>query len=156
MTSLNVSRSSGDLWPGLNEPKGYSSLLILAVDDGMEDPRWLSRQGRRYHGGAPGPQRRHAGVGWYRCSGPLNMMRCSPTASRRCGELVLLPSVDGGRWCRLTTVAHLAPLLGSTCSGSKGSLGSKIGERWRRLLPELVASFNCGENRQKMARDEGG
>jgi hypothetical protein len=35
-TSLNVSHSSGDLWPGLNEPKGYPALLILAVDVGMD------------------------------------------------------------------------------------------------------------------------
>jgi hypothetical protein len=37
-TSLNVSRSSGDLRPGLNEPKGYPALLILAVDTGMDGP----------------------------------------------------------------------------------------------------------------------
>jgi hypothetical protein len=42
-TSLNVSHSSSDLRPGLNEPKGYSALLILAVDAGMDDPRRLSR-----------------------------------------------------------------------------------------------------------------
>jgi hypothetical protein len=46
-TSLNVSHSSGNLWPGLNESKGYLSLLILAVDAGMDDPRRLGRQGRR-------------------------------------------------------------------------------------------------------------
>jgi hypothetical protein len=34
-----VSHSSGDLRPGLNEPKGYSALLILVVDAGMDDPR---------------------------------------------------------------------------------------------------------------------
>jgi hypothetical protein len=38
-TSLNVSRSSSDLWLGLNEPKGYSALLILVVDAGMDDQR---------------------------------------------------------------------------------------------------------------------
>jgi hypothetical protein len=38
-TSLNVSHSSGDLRPALNEPKGYSALLTLAVDVGMDDPR---------------------------------------------------------------------------------------------------------------------
>jgi hypothetical protein len=38
-TSLNVSHSSGDLRPGLNELKGYSALLILVVDAGMDDPR---------------------------------------------------------------------------------------------------------------------
>jgi hypothetical protein len=35
--------SSGDLWRGLNEPKGYSALLILVVDAGMDDPRRLGR-----------------------------------------------------------------------------------------------------------------
>jgi hypothetical protein len=45
---------------------------------------------------------------------------------------------------------HLAPLLGSMCDGSKGSLGSKIGKLRRRLLPKLVASFNCGENRWRI------
>jgi hypothetical protein len=54
------------------------------------------------------------------------------------------------------TVVHHAPLLGSTCGGSKGSLGSKIGEQWRRLLPELMASFNCGENQRKTACDDRG
>jgi hypothetical protein len=29
--SLNEDRPSGDLWPGLNESKGYPALLILAV-----------------------------------------------------------------------------------------------------------------------------
>jgi hypothetical protein len=53
-------------------------------------------------------------------------------------------------------VARLAPLLGSTCGGSKGSLGPKISEGRRRLLPELMASFNCGENRWKTACDDGG
>jgi hypothetical protein len=33
-TSLNVSHSSSDLRPGLNEPNRYPSLLILAVDTG--------------------------------------------------------------------------------------------------------------------------
>jgi hypothetical protein len=53
-------------------------------------------------------------------------------------------------------VAHLAPLLESMCGGSKGFLGSKIGEWWRRLLPELMASFNSGKNRQKTVCDAGG
>jgi hypothetical protein len=35
--SLNMSRSSGDMRLGLNEPKGYSALLILVVDAGMDD-----------------------------------------------------------------------------------------------------------------------
>jgi hypothetical protein len=126
VTSLNVRCSSGDLRPGLNESKGYSALLILVVDTGMDDPqRWLT------------------GVGRYHRSSPLNTMRCSPTASGRRGELVLHTLGWRGR---LAMEVHLAPLLGSTCVGSKGSLGSKIGERWRRLLLELVASFNCGEN----------
>jgi hypothetical protein len=89
MTSLNVSCSSSDLRPGLNESKGYSALLILAVDAGMDDPWQLGRQGRCDRGGAPGPQRWLTGVGRYRCSSPLNMMRCSPTASGQRGELVL-------------------------------------------------------------------
>jgi hypothetical protein len=38
-TSLNVRHSSGDLQPGLNEPKGYSALVILVVDAGTDDPR---------------------------------------------------------------------------------------------------------------------
>jgi hypothetical protein len=46
-TSLNVSRLSDALRLGLNELKGYSALLILVVDVGMDDPRQLSRQGRR-------------------------------------------------------------------------------------------------------------
>jgi hypothetical protein len=45
--SLNVNHSSSDLRLGLNEPKGYSTLLILAVDAGMNDPWRLHRQGRR-------------------------------------------------------------------------------------------------------------
>jgi hypothetical protein len=40
-TSLNVSCSSGDLRPGLNEPKGYSALVILVVDARMDNPRRL-------------------------------------------------------------------------------------------------------------------
>jgi hypothetical protein len=50
-TSLNVSRSSGDLQPGLNEPKGYPALLILATDTEMDDPQRLGWQGRRERGG---------------------------------------------------------------------------------------------------------
>jgi hypothetical protein len=38
-TSLYVSRSSRDLGPGLNEPKGYLTFLILAIDVEMDDPR---------------------------------------------------------------------------------------------------------------------
>jgi hypothetical protein len=37
-----VSRSSGDLRLGLNEPKGYLALLILAVDAGMDGPQRLA------------------------------------------------------------------------------------------------------------------
>jgi hypothetical protein len=88
--SLNVSRSSSDLWLGLNEPKGYSALLILAVDVGMDDPRWLSQQGRRDRDGEPDLRWQLIGVGRYRRSGLLNMIRCSPMASRRRGELILL------------------------------------------------------------------
>jgi hypothetical protein len=40
-TSLNDDRSSGDLRVGLNEPKGYPTLLILAVDAGTDSPRRL-------------------------------------------------------------------------------------------------------------------
>jgi hypothetical protein len=107
-TSLNVSHSSGDLWSGLNEPKGYSVLLILVVDTRMDDPRWLSRQGRHDHSGASGLRRRLARVGRYRRSGPLNTMKCSPMASRRRRELVLLTlgwrraivaASDGGAPC---------------------------------------------------------
>jgi hypothetical protein len=114
-TSLNMSRSSGDLRPGLNEPKGYSTLLILVIDAGMDDPRRLGWQGRCDRSGAPSSRWQLTGVGCYQCSGPLNTIRCSPTAS-------------GRRW-RLAMAAHLAPVLGSSCDGSKGSLGSKIGER---------------------------
>jgi hypothetical protein len=42
-TSLNMSHSSSDLRLGLNEPKGYPTLLILFVDAGMDDThgfRW--------------------------------------------------------------------------------------------------------------------
>jgi hypothetical protein len=67
-TSLNMSHSSGNLRPGLNEPKGYPALL----------------------NGAPGPRRQLAGVGRYQRSGPLNTMRSAPTASGPHGELVLL------------------------------------------------------------------
>jgi hypothetical protein len=100
-TSSNVSRSSGDLRPGLNEPKGYSALLILVVDAGMDDPWWLSRQGWRDCGGAPSPRWWLTRVGHYRRYGPLNMMRCSPTASGRHGDLVLLTL----GWQRATVVA---------------------------------------------------
>jgi hypothetical protein len=89
-TSLNVSHSSGDMRPGLNEPRGYSALLILAVDVGMDDPWRLSRQGRRDHGGVPDPRWQLTRVGRYRCSSPLNTIRCSPTTSRRRRELNLL------------------------------------------------------------------
>jgi hypothetical protein len=46
-TSVNVSHSSGDMWLGLNELKGYLALLILVIDGGMDDPWRLGRQGRR-------------------------------------------------------------------------------------------------------------
>jgi hypothetical protein len=46
-------------------------------------------------------------------------------ASGDAGNSSWSPWVDGGR---LVIAAHLAPLLGSMCGGSKGSLGSKIGE----------------------------
>jgi hypothetical protein len=89
-TSLNVSRSSDDLRPGLNEPKGYLALQILAIDDGMDDPRLLGWLGRHDRGGVPSPRWQITRVGRYWCSGPLNMVRCLATTSRRRGELVLL------------------------------------------------------------------
>jgi hypothetical protein len=89
-TSLNVSRSSDDLRPGLNELKGYPALLILAVDVGMDGLRWLDRQGWRDRGSTPGPRWCLSGVGRYQRSGPLNTTRSSPTASWRRGELALL------------------------------------------------------------------
>jgi hypothetical protein len=89
-TSLNMSRSSGDLRPGLNEPKGYLALLILVVYAGMDGPRWLGRQGRCDCGSAPGLRRWLTGVGRYPHSGPLNTMRSLPMTSGRCGELSLL------------------------------------------------------------------
>jgi hypothetical protein len=52
VTSLIVSHSSGDLWLGLNEPKGYLALLILAVHAGMDD-LWLVGVGRYQWSGAP-------------------------------------------------------------------------------------------------------
>jgi hypothetical protein len=101
VTSLNMSHSSDDLWPGLNEPKGYPALLTLAVDAGMDSPRWLDRQGRRDRGGAPGLWRQLAEVGHYRRSGPLNTMRSSPTTSGQRGELALLTL----GWRRMAVVA---------------------------------------------------
>jgi hypothetical protein len=56
------------------------------------------------------------------------------------------PWGDGERRWWLVMVAHLTPLLGWTCSVTKGSSGSKIDGRWRWVLPELMATFNCGEN----------
>jgi hypothetical protein len=78
--SFNMSRSSSDLRPGLNDLKGYPALLILAIDAGMDDPRQLGRQGRHDCGDAPGTQRRLVRVGSYQCSSPQNTMRSSPTA----------------------------------------------------------------------------
>jgi hypothetical protein len=111
-TSLNVSRSSGDLRLGLNESKGYSYLLILVIDAGMDDPWWLDRQGWRDYGGAPGPWWQLTGVGRYQRSGPLNTIRCSPTASGRHKELVLLTL--GWRWAMMA-----ASDCGTPCSSPR-------------------------------------
>jgi hypothetical protein len=63
-TSVNVSHSSGNLCLGLNEPKGYPALLILAVDAGMDGPQRLGWQARCDCGGALGPQRQLTRVGF--------------------------------------------------------------------------------------------
>jgi hypothetical protein len=88
MTSLNLSCSSGDLRPGLNELKGYPSLLILAVDAGMDGQQQLSWQGRRL-----------TGVGCYRCSGAANMMGekgKTERGSQGCSHRVANGSADDG------------------------------------------------------------
>jgi hypothetical protein len=99
MTSLNVSCSSGDLRPGLNELKGYPSLLILAVDAGMDGQQQLSWQGRRDCGSAPGPRRRLTGVGCYWRSGAANMMGekgKTERGSQGCSHRVANGSADDG------------------------------------------------------------
>jgi hypothetical protein len=59
----------------------------MAVNAGMDGSRRLSRQGWRDRGGVPGPWERLTRVSHYRCSGPPNSTRFSPTASWPRGEL---------------------------------------------------------------------
>jgi hypothetical protein len=70
--------------------KGVSDNLIMAVNTRMDGSRRLGWQGRRDHGGAPGPRWWLAGISRYRLSGPPNSTRFSPTTSWRDGELDLL------------------------------------------------------------------
>jgi hypothetical protein len=156
-----MSRSSGDLWPGLNEPKGYSALLILVVDAGMDDPRRLGRQGRCDHDGAPGQRWQLTKVGRYWRSSPLNIIRCSPTASGQRGELVLLTlrsqratvaTSDGGapcssprvnvRWLQGFSGYKLAS-VGSDCSPNlwRPSTVARIGGRLRATMVARVLAL---------------
>jgi hypothetical protein len=123
-TSLNVSHSFGDLRPGLNESKGYSTLLILAVGVGMDDPRWLGRHERHDRGGAPGPWWQLVGVGRYWLFSPLNTIRCSPTASGWRVELVLL-TLD---WRRAMVAASDG---GAPCSSLR------VNVRWLQVFSGL-------------------
>jgi hypothetical protein len=131
-TSINVSHSSGDLRQGLNEPKWYPALLILAVDAGMDDPRRLGRQRRRDRGGMPGPRLRIAGVGRYRRAGGRNTTRkkakqrgdhggahLGQQTAQRAAVVALSGSGDGG--CSMRRSSGSKKTTGSfvaTCSSS--------------------------------------
>jgi hypothetical protein len=88
--SLNESRRLADQRLRLKKRKGVSDNLIMAVNTRMDGSRRLGWQGRRDHGGAPGPRWWLAGVSHYWLSGPPNLTRFSPTTSWRDGELDLL------------------------------------------------------------------
>jgi hypothetical protein len=71
----------------MKKREGVSDNLIVAINVGMDGSWRLSRQGRRDRGSAPGPRWLLAGVSHYRCSGPPNSTRFSPTTLWRHGEL---------------------------------------------------------------------
>jgi hypothetical protein len=71
-TLLNVSHSSGDLRPGLNEPKRYPTFLILDIDAGMDGPRRLGRSGRNVWPGVVAQRSR-----------PLPVLRCTNHDGRK-------------------------------------------------------------------------
>jgi hypothetical protein len=85
--SLNESRRLADQRLRLKRREGVSDNLIVAVNAGMDGSLRFGRQGRCDHGGTPGPQWRLTRVSRYRCSGPPNSTRFSPTSSWRRGEL---------------------------------------------------------------------
>jgi hypothetical protein len=88
----------------------------MAINTEMDGSRQLDRQGRRDHGGAPGPWQRLTRVSHYWRSGPSNSTRFSPSASWRCGELnsltlgrqrMVVAACDGEA-VRLASVSTLA------------------------------------------------
>jgi hypothetical protein len=109
--------------------------------EGVSDPSNLSRWRRD---GRPAMTRPAKATRPWRCAKPAVVARRSR----------LLPALRSTKHNEVFTYGIGAMrgtrLLGSTCGGSK------IGERRRRLLPELMASFDCGRNWWKTACDTGG
>jgi hypothetical protein len=114
-TSLNVSPSSSNLWPGLNELKGYPVLLILAIDAGTDDPRWRLTRVSRY---------------W--CSGPPFLMRSSPKGVAWGGD----SPRGGGSWAVMVTGAvHV-----TGCSSSSSSTTVRASSRGAPAHPRPRAT----------------
>jgi hypothetical protein len=139
-TLLNVSHSSGDLRPGLNEPKRYPAFLILDIDAGMDGPWRLGRPGRNARPGAVAQRSR-----------PLPVLRCTnhdggkgktERGSRGCSPRVAKGSARGG--CGLGRLLRAWVMTVAQCGGP-----SAPRRRWessqRRPCPP--PSFNCGERR---------
>jgi hypothetical protein len=149
--SLNESRRLADQRLRLKKHEGVSDNLIMVVNAGMDGLRRLSRQGRRDHGGAPGPRRRLTRVSRYQRSGPPNSTRFSPMPSWRRGELdsltlgwqrtavaagdgeavQLASSIDVGKlWC--SSVKMKAPKGAAVFSDPSGTVDSAWAVSHRR------------------------
>jgi hypothetical protein len=85
--SLNESCRLANQQLRLKNCEGVSDNLIVAVNAEMDGSRRLDRQGRRDHGGTPGPRWQLTEISRYRHSSPPKSTRFSPTASWRHEEL---------------------------------------------------------------------